>query len=147
MNDILPTVDQQLLPTVAQQIAQAALAFQQQRTGHAPTAVTVVLSADTLVVTLHEALTPAEKALARTPEGAAQVQEFHRQLFANSCELLRQEIANITGVKVREAAAEVETKSGTVFHAFTSGAMVQVFLLAGDVPAGSWSGTDSNKPL
>jgi uncharacterized protein YbcI len=133
-------------PTVAQQIAQAAIAFQEQRTGHAPTAVTVVLSADTLVVTLHEALTPAEKVLAQTPAGAAQVQEFHRQLFANSCESLRQEIARLTGVAVREAAAEVETKTGTVFHAFTSGAMVQVFLLSGDVPAGAWSGNGSKTP-
>ncbi|MBW3596035.1 MAG: DUF2294 domain-containing protein [Planctomycetes bacterium] len=136
-----------ILPTVAQQIAQAAIAFQQQRTGHAPTGVTVVLSADTLVVTLHDALTPAEKVLAANPEGAAQVQEFHRQLFANSCELLRHEIGNITGVKVREAAAEVETRSGTVFHAFTSGAMVQVFLLAGDVPADAWRGDGMNKAL
>jgi hypothetical protein len=34
-----------------------------------------------LMVTLHGALTPAEKALAQSPAGAAQVQEFHRQFF------------------------------------------------------------------
>jgi uncharacterized protein YbcI len=62
--------------TMAQQVAQAASDFQEQRTGHAPSAVTVVLSEDTLVVALHGALTPAEEALARSPEGAAQVQEF-----------------------------------------------------------------------
>jgi uncharacterized protein YbcI len=45
-------------------------AFQQRQTGYAPKAVTVVLSEDTVVVTLHEALSPAEKALARTPEAA-----------------------------------------------------------------------------
>ena len=79
--------------TMAQQIAQAAIAFEQQRTGnHVPKSVTVVLSEDTLVITLHEALSPAEKALAKTPAGAAQVQEFHRQLFANSSDSLRQEI-------------------------------------------------------
>jgi uncharacterized protein YbcI len=132
--------------TVAEQIALAAIAFQEQRTGHAPTAVTVVLSAETLVITLHEALTPAEKDLAKTPAGAAQVQEFHRHLFANSCESLRQEIGRLTGVAVREAAAEVETKTGTVFHAFTSGAMVQVSLLAGAVPEGVWSANGLNHP-
>ncbi|MCI0359691.1 MAG: DUF2294 domain-containing protein [Planctomycetaceae bacterium] len=116
--------------TVAQQIADIASALQQQRTGHAPTAVTVVLSEDTLVVTLHEALTPAEMALARSPTGAARVQEFHRQLFSNNSESLRLEIKRITGREVREAAAEVETATGTVVHAFTTGAMVQVFLLA-----------------
>ena len=115
--------------TVAQQIAEMASALQQQRTGHAPTAVTVVLGDDTLVVTMHDALTTAEKTLARSPAGAAQVQEFHRQLFANSSESLRLEIKRITGREVREAAAEVETATGTVVHAFTTGAMVQVFLL------------------
>src|SRR2546429_3044110 len=60
--------------TMAQQVAKAASDFQLQRTGHAPKAVTVVLSDDTLVVTLHEALSPAEKALACSPDGAARVQ-------------------------------------------------------------------------
>lgn len=132
--------------TMAQQLAQAASAFQQQRTGHAPKSVIAVLSEDTVVVTLHEALTPAEKALAKTPAGAAQVQEFHRQLFANSCNALRQEIKRITGVKVREAAAEVEPASGTVVHAFTTGTMVQVFLLAGCVRAGACSESVPSAP-
>ena len=51
-------------PTMAQQIAQAVSAFQERRTGHPPQSVTVILSEDTLVVTLHEALSPAEKAMA-----------------------------------------------------------------------------------
>ena len=127
--------------TMAQQVAQAARLLQEQRTGHAPRAVTVVLSEDTLVVTLHEALSPAEKLLARTPDGAAQVQEFHRQLFQSSVELLRQEIKRITGVAVCEAAVEVETLTGAVVHAFTSGTMVQVFRLDGSIPADTWDGS------
>src|SRR5437773_5156571 len=106
--------------TMAQRLAEIASAMQQQRTGHQPTAVTVVLGEDTLVVNLHDALTPAEKALAKTPAGAARVQEFHRQLFANSMDELRQEIKRITGRAVREAAAEIETATGTVIHAFTT---------------------------
>ena len=130
----------QAISTVAQQIAQAAVAFEQQRTGHVPQSVTVVLSGDTLVITLHGALSPAEKALARSPAGAAQVQEFHRQLFTSACGALRQEIKRITGVEVREAVAEVEPETGTVVQVFTSGTSVQVFLLAGSVPADTWSG-------
>jgi uncharacterized protein YbcI len=128
---------------VAQQIAQAAIAFQQQRTGHEPHSVAVVLSGDTLLITLHGALSPAEKALAQSPEGAVQVQEFHRQLFANSANELRQEIKRITGVEVREATAEVETTTGTVMQVFTTGTMVQVFLLAQGVPADNWHGNGS----
>jgi uncharacterized protein YbcI len=127
-------------PTMAQQVAEAISVFQAQRTGCPPKAVTVVLSDDTLVVTLHEALSPAEKALASTPEGAAQVQEFHRQLFRSSVNLLREEIKRITGVAVGEAAAEVETTTGAVVHAFTSGTMVQVFRLGGKIPVHAWNG-------
>ena len=119
--------------------AAAISVFQQRRTGYPPKAVTVVLSEDTLVVTLHEALSPAEKALARTPEGAAQVQEFHRQLFKNSADLLREEIKRITGIAVGEAAAEIETTTGAVVHAFTTGTMVQVFQLAGRISAETWN--------
>src|SRR5207244_7654957 len=102
--------------------------------------VTVVLTDNTLVITLHGALSEAEKAVAKEPAGAAKVQEFHRQLFANSSEWLRQEIKRISGVEVREAAAEVEPATGTVVHAFTTGTVVQVFLMAGSIPADSWSG-------
>ncbi len=125
---------------MAEEIAQAAIALQQQRTGHAPKSVAVVLSDDTLVITLHEALSPAEKSLAKSSEGAAQVQDFHRQLFANDAEALRKEIKRITGVDVREAAAEVETTTGTVVQVFTTGTMVQVFLLAHGISAEVWSG-------
>jgi uncharacterized protein YbcI len=126
-------------PTMAERVAQAVSVSQQRRTGFPPKAVTVVLSEDTLVVTLHDALSSAEKALARTPEGAAQVQEFHRELFKSSVDLLRQEIKRITGVAVGEAAAEVETTTGAVVHAFTTGTMVQVFQLAGKITAETWN--------
>jgi uncharacterized protein YbcI len=131
-------------PSVPQQFAQAAIAFQKQRTGHEPQSVAVVLSGETLLITLHGALSQAEKEMAKSEEGAAQVQDFHRQLFTNSAEELRQEIKRITGVEVREATAEVETTTGTVVQVFTSGTMVQVFLLAKGVPSESWSGNGSD---
>jgi uncharacterized protein YbcI len=128
-------------PTIAEQIAQAAIAFEQRRTGnYVPKSVSVVLSEGTLVITLHEALSPAEREMAKTPAGAAKVQEFHRQLFATSSDSLRQEINRITGMKVREAAAELEPASGAVVQAFTTGNVVQVFLLSGDSPTETWSG-------
>ena len=128
--------------TMAERIAQAAIAFEQRRTGnHVPKSVKVVLSEGTLVITLHEALSPAERVLAQSPAGAAQVQEFHRQLFANSSDTLRQEIKRITGMDVREATAEIEPASGAVVQAFTTGTVVQVFLLAGSAPTEVWSGS------
>lgn len=114
---------------MAQQIANAAIAYQTERRGHSPASVTVVLSDDTLVITLHGALSPVEKALASSPAGAAQVQDFHRKLFLTSSKLLRQEIERITGREVRESVAEVEPASGAVVHAFTTGNVVQVYTL------------------
>ena len=124
--------------TRAQQIARAARAFEQQRTGQAPESVNVVLRENTLVITLHGALSPAEQDLARSPEGAAQVREYHRELFANSSDSMRREIKRITGVEVREASVEVETTPGEVVQALAWGAVVQVFLLARSVPADAW---------
>ena len=137
----------QSLLTKAQQIARAARAFQQRRTGHAPQSVNVVLSEDTLVVTLHGALSPAETAMAKSgPAGAAQVQEYHRQLFHSSAEPLRQEIKRITGVAVREATVEVEKTTGAVVQALPTGAVVQVFMLARSVPAEAWNESGPDNP-
>ncbi len=86
-------------------------------------------------------MSPAERVLSQSPAGAAQVQEFHRQLFANSSESLRQEIKRITGMDVREAKAEIEPASGAVVQAFTTGTVVQVFQLAGSAPTEVWSGS------
>jgi len=132
--------------TMAQRVAQAASEFQRQRTGHSPKAVTAVLSEDTLVVTLHEALSPAEKALAQSPQGAAQVQDFHRRLFQSSADPLRDEIKRITGMAVREAAVEVETSTGAVVQAFTNGTMVQVFQLAGAISVQAWNASEPIGP-
>jgi uncharacterized protein YbcI len=121
---------------MAQEVAQAASTFEQRRTGRVPKSITVVMTENTLVITLHDILSEAEKAVTREPKGAAEVQEFHRQLFVSSADWLRQEIKRITGVEVREAAAEIELRTGTVVHAFTTGTVVQVFLLAQNVPHG-----------
>jgi uncharacterized protein YbcI len=127
-------------PSMAEQIANAATAFQHQRTGHEPKSVSVVLTGDTLVVTLHGALSLAEQALAKNPAGAAKLQEFHRQLFLTASNTLKEQIKRITGMDVREAAAEVEPASGAVVQVFTSGTMVQVFLLSGKVPSATFEG-------
>lgn len=128
-------------PTVAFEIGQAALVFEKQRTGHTPKSATVLLSNDTLVVALHGAFSPAEKALAPSPLGAVPVQEFHRQLFASACDPLRREIERITGVPVRKATVGIEGKSGAVTQVLSTGTIVRVFSLATNVPGGIWCGS------
>lgn len=126
--------------TMAEKIALVVSNFEEQRTGHRPNSVSVVLSDETLVITLHGALSLAERSLALTPGGISQVREFHRELFNTSAGALRKEIERITGVKVREAAAEVETNTGTIVQVFTTGTVVQVYLLAHGMSADAWSG-------
>ena len=114
----------------AKQVADVVRQFEKQRTGRMPVSVTAALEDDSLVITLHGELSPAEIELAKTPDGAAEVQELHRQLFRSSSRSLRPEIEVITEVAVREATSEITTDTGTV---------VQVFLLADSVPASTWS--------
>ena len=98
----------------------------------------MVLSGDTLVITLHEALTAAEKALASTASGSAEIQEFHKKLFDTSSAEFRQIIKEIVGFDVREARTEVCSSTGTVVQVFSSGTVVQVYLLANGVPTDTW---------
>lgn len=128
--------------SMARQIAEAAAALGEKRTGLMPTAVTVVQGDGTLVITVHGALSQAEKALARTSAGALQVQEFHRELFASNAAALRAEIRRITGVEVREATAEVETTTGNIVAGFATGTIVQVFLLKSAISADTWNSSE-----
>src|SRR5580692_1552654 len=112
--------------SAAHRIGRAASAIEEQRTGHVPQSVAVVLQDDTLVITLQGIFSAAEKARAETPDGAREVRQFYRELFETASDSLRQEIRRITGADVRRATAEVETTSGT---------MVQVCLLTRCVSA------------
>ena len=103
-----------LNPSVAQQIVQAAIAFQQQVTGHKPKSAAALLSGDAVLITLQGALSPAEMALARSPEGAAQVQEFHRQLFTNSADELRH--GDRTAHRGRGARSDRRGRDGAGHH-------------------------------
>src|SRR5471030_385481 len=125
--------------SMAQQIARTAIAFEEQRLGRKPTSVTVVLGGDTLVITMHGVLSPAEKALAASPAGSAQLQEFHQNLFQLSSDPLRQEIKRITGLEICEDAKN--KVAAAAVQVFSVGTVVQVFLLAGRLPADSWDGT------
>ncbi|MEK6642797.1 MAG: DUF2294 domain-containing protein [Planctomycetota bacterium] len=125
---------------MAEEIARAASAFELQATGHAPKSVTVVISDQTLVITLHGALSPAEQALIQSPAGAAQVQAFHQQLIANATGPFRREITRITGAEVLRATTDVAATTSVVVKLSEQGTKVHVFLLAGSVPVCTWSG-------
>ena len=115
--------------TMAEQIAFAASHFEQKCTGHGREWVTVFLNEDTMAITLHAALTAAERALAQCPAGAAQVLEFHRQLFTDASTTLWRTIKRISGMDVRSSTARIETTTGTVVQVFMTNTKAHEFLL------------------
>jgi Na+-translocating membrane potential-generating system (MpsC) len=80
--------------------------------GRSPRLLAVVLSGETLVVTLLGALSPAVRALARTAEGAAEMQEYHRRLFTACFDEPRQQIKRITASGARQKTAPKGGPSG-----------------------------------
>lgn len=125
---------------MARQIAEAVGAFELRTGSFLPKSISVVLNESTMVITLHGALSPIERTLAQSANGADRLQDFHQALFANSPDSLRQEIKRITGMEVCEAATEVEPTAGAVVKLSTSGTVVHVLLLEGNVPTDTWSG-------
>jgi uncharacterized protein YbcI len=105
--------------------------------------VAVFMNEDTIVIALHGSLTIAEKVLAQTPAGAAQVREFHRQLFANGSTTLLQQIRSLTGMEVRDTTVEIEPTTGSVVQVFTTETVGEEFLLA---PCGSAGRRDTVGP-
>jgi uncharacterized protein YbcI len=124
-------------PSMAQQIAKTAIAFEKQRLGRKPTSATVVQGGDTLVITMHGVLSPAEKVLFASSAGATQLQDFHQKLFQESSEPLGREIERITGLKICQ---DAENKASAAVQVFSGGTVVQVFLLDGRLPAECWDG-------
>jgi uncharacterized protein YbcI len=96
------------------------------------------LGGDTLVITMHGVLSPAEQVLAASPAGAAKLQEYHQQLFEISSDSLRREIEGITGLGICEVARNEATAAVRVLLV---GTVVQVFLLAGHLPGDTWDET------
>ena len=131
MNDTFSAIAEPLSEVgAAKQLADIARQFEQSQTGLLPQSATAVLENDSMVITLHGVLSPAEKKLAKTPTGANQVRELNRQRFMKTCRSLWQKFEVITGVAVLEATSEITTDTDTV---------VQVFRLAGNVPSSTWS--------
>jgi len=122
-------------PCVARQVAQAAGTFEHVLLGRSPTAVSVVVDGDAMVVHLHEAFTAVERRMSRDAGGAARVREFHRYLFEHSLDAFIGHVTRRTGVELRAAIAHVDVATGSVLKTFTTCADVDLFLLGRGLPA------------
>ncbi len=122
--------------SMAEQIAQSAMTFEEHRLGRKPTSVTVVIGGNSLVIAMHGVLSPAEKVRAAGAEGITHLQQFHQRLFQLWSDPLRREIQRITGLELREAAKDKAT-----VKVFSGGTVIQMFRLASRLPSDSWGGT------
>jgi uncharacterized protein YbcI len=127
-NHIPKSVAAQSRRSIGQRIAHAASAFEKRRTKHGRKWVAVFMNEDTIVIALHGSLTATEKAQVQSPTGAARVREFHRQMFTDASAVLHRKIRSITGMEVRDTAAEIESKTGHVVHLFTTDTVGDDFL-------------------
>ena len=75
---------------MAQQVLRAASTFQEQRTDGVPHSVAIDLGDDTLVITLKEVVSPAEKTLSKSGTDAVQMREIYRHFIADALASLRQ---------------------------------------------------------
>jgi uncharacterized protein YbcI len=74
----------------AQPVVRAASAFRGQRSGRVPNSVAIDLGEDTLVITLEEVVSPAEKTPPRAGAEAIQMREIYRQFIADALASMRQ---------------------------------------------------------
>jgi len=118
---------------LAEQIAYAVCIFQEKSMGHSPKSMTVVLGEKTLVITLHEALTPTEMILLQDVGSPAAMQHFYEQLFVDSAESLRREIQRITGKQILGRTTGFEPITGAVVQAFTTGDAATFFRMPPDL--------------
>lgn len=145
-SDIMRKTGKKSGASLARQIAQHIRAYHARVEGHPPEAITVVVHGRTLVISLEGALSSVELSLMQSPSGAAQVQEFHRQLFWKPSSTLWHEISKLLGIEGVEPSGDGPASRACV-QAFANGTVIHVFLLDQPAPASSWSGSWTAHPV
>ena len=109
-------------PTMAHQIAQAAISLEKRLTGHERKWRVAFMNDDPIVIAVHASLTADEVAQTQCMGGGARIKEVHRALFAACRNSMRQEIERITGMEVSEASVDTEPAAGGVVLLFETDA-------------------------
>jgi len=120
---------------LSRRIAQAAGTFEHLLMHRAPTSITIVASDTSLVLTIHESFSPAERRLAADgANGLERVSEYHHSLFDNSLDSLCRHVRTFSGVELCGAAAHVDARTGSVLKTLTTRAAVDTFVFGEGVP-------------
>ena len=102
-------------------IRNAIIKFEQDFMGRGPTDVRAFIVRDLIVVRLKGVLTPAERQLAKTPDGVDMVKRIRQTLIAQGRDRLIEQVSDITGAKVLALFTDIDAQIGEKVFVFTVG--------------------------
>jgi uncharacterized protein YbcI len=100
-------------------IRHAIVKFEQEVMGRGPEDVRTLIVRDFIVIRLRGVLTPAERQLARSPEGVDMVKRLRERLIEQSRERLCGQISDITSAKATGLFTDIDTNLGERVFLFT----------------------------
>ena len=100
-------------------IRNAIIKFEQDFMGRGPTDVRAFIVRDLVVVRLKGVLTPAERQLAKTPDGVDMVKRIRQALIAQGRDRLIEQVSDITGAKVLALFTDIDAQIGEKVFVFT----------------------------
>ena len=93
-------------------VRNAVIKFEQEFMGRGPTDVKAFIIRDLVLVRLKGVLTPAERQLAKNPEGIEMVRRMRQNLIEQGRDKLSAQISEITGAKVTGLFTDIDTQIG-----------------------------------
>lgn len=102
-------------------IRNAIIKFEQDFMGRGPTDVRAFIVRDLVVIRLKGVLTPAERQLAKTPDGVDMVKRIRQILIAQGRDRLVEQVSDITGAKVLGIFMDIDAQIGEKVFVFTVG--------------------------
>jgi uncharacterized protein YbcI len=100
-------------------IRNAIIKFEQDFMGRGPTDVRAFIVRDLVVVRLKGVLTPAERQLAKTPDGVDMVKRIRQTLIAQGRDRLTEQVSDITGAKIMALFMDIDAQIGEKVFVFT----------------------------
>lgn len=99
-------------------IRNAIIKFEQEFMGRGPTDVRASVVRDLVVVRLKGVLTPAERQLAKTPEGVDMVKRIRQTLIAQGRDRLMEQVGEIARAKVLALFTDIDAQIGEKVFVF-----------------------------
>lgn len=100
-------------------IRNAVIKFEQEFMGRGPDDVRAFIVRDMVVVRLKGVLTPAERQLAKTPDGVDMVKRLRQNLIAQGRDRLFDQVSAITGASTLALFTDIDTQVGERVFVFT----------------------------